>query len=61
MTSNDEAFHGLLIFTDGQDPASDYAGRVAALRKRGMLPADFNQPADQSVDRGTLAVALPRP
>jgi hypothetical protein len=58
VTSNDEAFHGLLIFTDGQDPATDYAGRVAALRKRGMLPADFNQPADQSVDRGTLAVAL---
>lgn len=58
VTSNDEAFHGLLIFTDGQDPAGDYAGRVATLRKRGMLPADFNQPADQSVDRGTIAVAL---
>jgi len=58
VTSYDEAFHGLLIFTDGQDPANDYPGRVATLRQRGMLPADFNQPADQSVDRGTLAVAL---
>ena len=59
VTSNDEAFHGLLMFAnDGDDPAGDYPGRVAALKARGMLPASFDQPADQSVDRGTVAVAL---
>jgi hypothetical protein len=58
VTSNDEAFHGLLVFLDGEDPASDYAGRVATLRSRGMLPGGFKQPAHQAVERGTLAVAI---
>ena len=60
VTSNDEAFHGLLLFSDGQDPAEDYAGRVAVLKERGMLPANFDAPADRAIDRGTLAVALAR-
>ena len=60
VTSNDDAFHGLLLFFDGQDPAADYAGRVAALRERGLLPAGFDEPAERAVSRGTLAVALVR-
>ena len=60
VTSNDDAFHGLLLFLDGTDPASDYAGRVAALKQRKLLPGNFDQPAEQAVDRGTLAVALSR-
>jgi hypothetical protein len=58
VTSNDDAFHGLLMFVDGDDPAADYAGRVAALRSRRMLPRGFNEPAEQAVERGTLAVAI---
>ena len=58
MTSNDDAFHGLLLFLDGDDPAADYAGRVRTLQSRGLLPKSFNQPAEQAVQRGTLAVAL---
>ena len=58
VTSNDEAFHGLLLFLDEEDPATDYAGRVSALRSRGMLPAGFDKPAEQAVERGTLAVAV---
>ena len=58
VTSNDDAFHGLLLFLDGQDPANDYAGRVAELKKRGLLSGGFNQSAGQAVDRGTLAVAI---
>jgi hypothetical protein len=58
VTSNDEAFHGLLMFLDGDDPAEDFAGRVNALKSRKMLPKGFDQPADQAVDRGTLAVAI---
>jgi hypothetical protein len=60
VTSNDDAFHGLLLFLDGTDPATDYAGRVAALKDRKFLPGGFSQPAEQAVDRGTLAVALSR-
>lgn len=60
VTSNDDAFHGLLLFLDGEDPAADYAGRVAALKDRRMLPPGFGEPAEQAVRRGTLAVALVR-
>src|SRR5215212_400513 len=45
VTSNDEAFHGLLLFLDDQDPAKDYAGRVAELKRRKMLPGGFDAPA----------------
>jgi hypothetical protein len=60
VTSNDEAFHGLLLFLDDQDPAKDYAGRVAELKRRKMLPGGFDAPATEAVERGTLAVALVR-
>ena len=58
VTSNDDAFHALLMFTDGADPAADYAGRVQALKSKGLLPGGFNQPANQAVDRGTFSVSL---
>jgi hypothetical protein len=58
VTSNDDAFHGLLLFLDGDDPATDYDGRVRALRSRRLLPKGFNQPAEQAVQRGTLAVGI---
>jgi hypothetical protein len=56
--ANDEAFHGLLLFADGQDTAADYAGRVETLKQRGMLPHDFSGAAADPVRRGTVAVAL---
>ncbi len=58
LASNDEAFHGLLLYLDGKDDAADYDARVAELRSRGLLPRGFNQPADNALERGTLAVAL---
>jgi hypothetical protein len=60
VTSNDDAFHGLLLFLDGADAGPDYTGRVAALKDRRLLAKGFDQPAEQAVDRGTLAVALSR-
>lgn len=60
VTSNDDAFHGLLLFLDGDDPAADYEGRVRTLRSRRMLPRGFDQPAEWAVERGTLAVAIVR-
>jgi hypothetical protein len=58
VASNDDAFHALLLYVDGSDPNADYAARVGALKGRGMLPADFNEPANRSITRGTLAVAI---
>ena len=58
VTSNDDAFHALLLFTDGADPAADYAGRVQALKAKALLPASFDQPANRALDRGTFSVAL---
>lgn len=60
MTSHDDAFHGLLLYVDGADPSADYAGRVAALKAKKMLPAGFDRPADEAIARGTLAVAIVR-
>ena len=60
VTSNDEAFHGLLLFLDSSDPATTYDQRVAAMKSRKLLPGNFNEPADQAVSRGTLAHALTR-
>ena len=60
VTSNDEAFHGLLLFLDGQDPAADYGGRLEVLKSRGLLPTGFERPANEAVNRGTLAVLLVR-
>ena len=51
VTSNDEAFHGLLLYVDGEDKAKDYAGRVESLRSRKMLPPDFKGTADAAVER----------
>ncbi len=58
MTSHDDAFHGFLLYLDGADSATDYAGRVAKLKKRGVLQNSFNRPADEAIQRGTLAVMI---
>lgn len=60
ITSNDDAFHGLLLFLDGQDASNAYAERVEAMKQRKLLPAGFKEPAERAVDRGALAVALSR-
>lgn len=58
VATNDDAFHAVLLFVDGSDPNADYPARMAALKARGMVQNGFNEPANQSVTRGTLAVAL---
>ena len=60
FTSNDDAFHGLLLYMDGKDDAETYDARVANLRSRNMLPKGFDEPGDVAVNRGTLAVAIMR-
>ncbi len=58
LTSNDDAFHGLLLYLDGKDDSVNYAQRVATLKSRGMLPNSFAEPPDVAVRRGVLAVAV---
>jgi hypothetical protein len=58
VTSNDEAFHGLLLYLDSKDDARDYAGRVATLKARKMLPPDFDAPGNEGVQRGPLGMAI---
>jgi hypothetical protein len=60
LTSNDEALHGLLLYFDGSDSTKSYADRVRLLKSRKMLPANFDQPANEAVTRGTLSVAIAR-
>jgi hypothetical protein len=60
VTCNDEAFHGLLLYVDGTDPNGTYEQRVAAMKSRKMLPQSFDQPAEQAVHRGVLAMAICR-
>jgi hypothetical protein len=58
LTSNDDAFHGILLDLDGHDKCANYDQRVAALKSRGMLKASFNEPADSDIRRGTLAIIV---
>jgi hypothetical protein len=58
VTSYDDAFHAILMFADGEDPAPDYPARLKAMQSRGLLSSSFNRPADEAVDRGTVSVAL---
>jgi hypothetical protein len=60
VTTNDQAFHGLLLYIDGKDDSADYAARVATLKSRKMLPKHFNEPATAAVRRGNVAVAIMR-
>ena len=58
MTSNDDAFHGLLLYMDGKDTAADYSARVQELKARKILPGWFKGQADSALTRGTMAMAI---
>ncbi len=60
MTSHDDAFHGLLLYLDGNDASPDYAARVATLKSRKLLPEGFDRPAEEAIQRGTLAMVIAR-
>jgi hypothetical protein len=60
IVDNDEAFHAIFLFFDGTDPNENYSQRLEEMHKRKMVPNDFNSPANESISRGVLAVALCR-
>jgi len=59
ITTNDEAFHGLLLLFTGTS-APTYDARVEKMKQLKLLDARFSAQPDQAVDRGTVAVALCR-
>jgi hypothetical protein len=58
LTSNDDAFHAILLYTDGRDDAGTYDKRVATLKARGLLYGGFDHTADDAIRRGDLAVII---
>lgn len=60
VTSYDEALHGMILFVDPSAEVVDYESRVQWLKGRGLLPAGWDRPGDQAVDRGTVALMITR-
>src|SRR3954466_8698455 len=60
ICSNDDAFHLLIQYANGEDPCEDYTARLQWLRQRQMLPDGFDRPADEAITRGALAVGIAR-
>jgi hypothetical protein len=58
VTSNDDAFHALLLYADGHDDSKTYDDRVATLKARGFLAQRFSEPSNSAIERGVLAVAI---
>jgi len=58
LVSNDEAFHGLLLYKYDKDPANDYASRVQVMKEHKFLPAGFDRPASEAINRAILAYAV---
>jgi len=60
VTTNNDAFHGLIEFHEGVDPHRTYEDRVAWLTDQGFLDAGYQGQADQAINRGTVAQILAR-
>lgn len=56
--TNDEGLHGLLGFVLGDDPSKNYDQRVKLAIEKGLLPAGFKEPLNETMNKGTLAYAL---
>jgi hypothetical protein len=58
LTSNDEALHGLIILANKSDESKTYDDRIKWMIEHGYLPSGWNAPADDAVERGTVARIL---
>lgn len=56
--TNNEGLHGVLVFNGATDEFKSYDERVAHFKKAGWLRADFDEPANLAMQRGTLAKLL---
>jgi hypothetical protein len=58
ICSNDEAFHGLLLYIEKADQARNYEERVKLMKDLGMLAPGFDGKSNEAVTRGVVAVAV---
>lgn len=56
--SNNEGFHGIILFFDGEDATRSYDARLQLLKDKGWLGESFDEPANMAMQRGTLSAAL---
>lgn len=56
--SNDEALHALVLLEGSGAEPRGFEARVAYAKARGWLPESWDEPAEQAVQRGTLARGL---
>lgn len=57
VVTNDDAMHGLILFADGSDLSTDYAGRVKVAKEKGWVSEGWDRPANESATVGWMAVA----
>jgi hypothetical protein len=55
IVSSADALHAMSIYAGGAGGDADYARRVASLKARDLLPADYALAPDAAINRGTLA------
>lgn len=60
LISNDEAFHGSILFYCGKDNAQNYDQRVTRMKQDGFLSPNFDGAENEAVTRGQLAAVLAR-
>ncbi len=58
--TNDEGFHGVILFFEGADTYGSYGARVDRLKELGWLPDGFDEEPNLAMQRGTLARILVR-
>lgn len=56
--ANDESLHAVIVFALNQDTCGSYERRLELAKGEGWLPADFAEPPNMAMQRGTLARAL---
>lgn len=60
ITTNNDAFHGLIELAGDPDTCKTYDERVAWLKDHQYLDASFDRPADEATRRGTVAQIICR-
>lgn len=58
VTTNNDAFHGLIEMANGTDPYNSYADRVNWLKDNDLLYDSFDGEPDEAANRGTVAYIL---
>jgi hypothetical protein len=58
--TNDEGFHGVILFFEGSDTLGSYEARVERLKELGWLNDGFDEEPNLALQRGTLARILVR-